>query len=110
EVRYRATSRAAARVTNAAGAASLAQGADAGVRSSTLHVESPAPRTTADCESAAAALLDDGAGAAVSGTYRVPRALLPGDIQPGDAISFDLQSRGTTYSGTVRAVNVDLQD
>ncbi len=108
ELRYRAAARAAARVVNATAAAALAHGADSGVRSRTVHVESPAPRTSADCECAASALLDDGAIIGVTGEYRSPRALLPGDVQPGDAISFTLRS--STWNNVVRAVEIELRN
>ncbi len=110
ELRYRSLARAAARVVNSAAAAELARGDDPGVRARWLAVTAPRPRTSADCACAAAVLLDDGAQPASSGEYVASRSLLAADVQPGDAVSFDLPSRAATYGGIVREVAIELRD
>ena len=64
EVQYRGQGRALARVTNPASIAAQQNGSDDGVRGFVREVKSPSPRTSADCENAALALLGDPAGTA----------------------------------------------
>jgi hypothetical protein len=58
EVRYRGFGRAVARVNNPQSIAHQSHGTDDGVRAAVRDVQSPSPRTAADCENAALALLD----------------------------------------------------
>ena len=66
-------------------------------------------RSTVDCENAALALLDDGAGA-ISGQYNAWNDSLGGDIWPGDALALDLPSREMSATAIVREVDLDLVD
>ena len=86
EVSYRGEGHAAARVINSASIAAHQRGGDDGVRGSVREIGLPGPRTSADCETAALALLDD-AGPGWSGEYRAWSQFLPGgaaDIFPGE--------------------------
>ncbi len=111
-VRYRSRGRALARVTDPAGIAALARGEDDGVRASMRAVTLPGPRTAADCENAALALLDDG-GAAWSGEYACWSDALPGaagDVWPGDALAVSLPSRSANFNAIVREVEIEATD
>jgi hypothetical protein len=111
EVRYRSRGRALARITDPASIAALASGADDGVRSVVRRVATPSPRTTADCENAALALLSDSTQAAWMGEYVCwSDALLAagGDVFPGDAIAVSVPSRGANFSAIVREVQIAL--
>jgi hypothetical protein len=83
------------------------------VRSLVRHVQSPSPRTSADCENAALALLEDSGGTAWSGTYATWSDFLPGaaaDIFPGDAVNLSLPSRDAEFQAIVREVEIDIHD
>jgi hypothetical protein len=70
----------------------------------------PLPRTSADCEIAALALLDD-AGQGWSGEYQAWNQFLPGaaaDIFPGDGLAVNIPSRLATFTAVVREVNVQI--
>jgi hypothetical protein len=112
EVKYRGSGRATARVTNPASIAALAQGSDDGVRSVLRRVKEPAPRTAADCENAALALLDDHGGTGWAGEYQVWSDFLPGgqDVFPGDAMSVNAASRGAALQAVVREVDIEVKD
>jgi hypothetical protein len=72
----------------------------------------PAPRTSADCETAALALLDD-SGQGWTGEYRAWSPFLPGgapDIFPGDGLEVNVASRSASFTGIVREVDVELVD
>ncbi len=113
-VRYRSRGRALARITDPASIAASAQGSDDGVRAQVVRVISPAPRTAADCENAALALLDDSILPAWAGEYEVWSDFLPGgaasDVFPGDAIVVDVPSRAASFSATVREVGIEMAD
>ncbi len=112
EVTYRGRGYAMARVLNSASIAAHENGADNGVRGGMRQVSAPVPRTSADCEIAALALLDD-AGQGWSGEYQAWSGLLPGgaeDIFPGDGLAVNVPSRGATFLGIVREVDVVLFD
>jgi len=112
EVTYRGTGRSMARVVNSASIAEHQHGADDGVRSRVLHVAAPKARTSADCEVAALALLDD-AGQGWTGEYQTWSQFLPGaaaDIFPGDGLNVDVPSRAATFSGIVREVEISEFD
>lgn len=113
EIRYRGLGRAMARITNSTSIAALADGTDDGVRSLVRHVQAPAPRTAADCENAALALLDDASGTAWAGDYATWSDFLPGssqDILPGDTMTVDAASRDAVFSATVREVQLEIKD
>ena len=112
EVNYRGHGRARARVRDAASIAAHTAGVDDGVRGKVVQVEMPAPRTSADCETAALALLDDG-GTGWTGEYRVWSPFLPGgaaDIFPGDGLAVNVPSRSAEFLGIVQEVDVEIID
>ncbi len=113
-VRYRSRGRALVRITDPASIAANAQGSDDGVRAAVVRVVSPAPRTAADCENAALALLDDFTLAAWSGEYEVWSDFLPGgaasDVFPGDSMVIDVPSRAANFSAIVREVGIEMAD
>jgi len=112
-VSYRGTGRAVADVVNAASVASLASGADDGVRGIVRTVKLPGARTQTDCENAALAILDDAVGAAWSGTYTTWSDFLPGaaaDIFPGDAIAVNAPTRSAVFDAIVRKVTIEMRD
>jgi hypothetical protein len=72
----------------------------------------PVTRTSADCEIAALALLDD-AGPGWSGEYQAWSQSLPGgaaDIFPGDGLAVNVPSRMATFTAIVREVDVEITD
>jgi hypothetical protein len=105
-VRYRSGGRSIARVQDAASIAS------AGVRSRVVHLLSPAPRTSRDCENAAIALLEDSTQAAVNGSYSCWNDFLQNgastDPLPGDSVACN-GSFGAA-NGVVREVDIDVSD
>jgi hypothetical protein len=110
---YRGTGRAVAEVANGPSVASLQSGADNGVRGIVRTVKIPSPRTQADCENAALAILDDAVGPAWSGTYATWSDFLPGsasDIFPGDAVAVNVPSRNAEFSAAVRTVGIEMVD
>jgi hypothetical protein len=113
-VRYRGRGRAQARVTDPASIAALASGSDDGVRAAALRVLDPPPRTAADCENAALAVLDDSTQIARSGEYEIWSDILPGftaeDVVPGDAVTVDVPSKAASFTAIVREVDVEAAD
>jgi hypothetical protein len=110
---YRGSGRAVAEVVNAASVASLAKGSDNGSRGIVREMKTPSARTQADCENAALAILDDGAGAAWMGTYQTWSDFLPGaaaDIFPGDGVAVNVPSRNAVFNAIVRSVVIDVVD
>jgi hypothetical protein len=110
---YRGRGRAVAEVSNAASVASLASGADNGVRGIVRTVKLPSARTQTDCENAGLAILDDAVGAAWSGTYETWSDFLPGaaaDIFPGDAVAVNVPTRNAGFSAIVRKVTIAMND
>ena len=112
QVRYRGIGRALARVTNPSSIAALANGSDDGVRSRVRIVQSPPARTSADCENAALAILDDAVSPAWAGEYQTWSDFLPGgsDVFPGDAVQVNVPSRGASFSAIVREVDIGVKD
>jgi hypothetical protein len=111
-VSYRGEGHAAARIINSASIAAHQQGGDDGVRGSVREADLPLPRTSADCETAALALLDD-AGQGWSGEYRAWSQFLPGgaaDIFPGDGLAVSVESRAAVFAAIVREVDVEIPD
>ncbi len=112
EVSYRGQGHAMARVINSASIQAHQRGADDGVRGSVREIGLPVPRTSADCEIAALALLDD-AGQGWSGEYQAWSQLLPGgaaDIFPGDGLAVNVPSRMAVFTAIVREVDVEIAD
>lgn len=111
-VTYRGRGRARARVTDVAAIAALRRGGDDGVRGGLREIAIPLPRTSADCETAALALLDD-SGQGWVGEYRAWIPFLPGaaaDIFPGDGLRIEAPSRGAAFTAIVREVDIDVVD
>ena len=112
EVSYRGQGHAMARVINSASIAAHQRGGDDGVRGSVREIGLPVPRTSADCETAALALLDD-SGQGWSGEYRAWSQFLPGgaaDIFPGDGLAVNVPSRMASFAAIVREVDVEIAD
>jgi hypothetical protein len=111
-VSYRGRGHAMARVTNSASIAAHQRGGDDGVRGSVREIGLPLPRTSADCETAALAVLDD-SGQGWSGEYQAWNQFLPGgaaDIFPGDGLAVNVPSRAAVFAAIVREVDVSLVD
>ena len=112
EVSYRGQGHAMARVIDSASIAAHQRGGDDGVRGSVREVGMPVARTSADCETAALALLDD-AGQGWSGDYQAWSEFLPGgaaDIFPGDGLAVNVPSRMASFPAIVREVDVEIAD
>jgi hypothetical protein len=112
EVSYRGQGHAMARVTNSASIAAHQRGDDDGVRGSVREIGMPVPRTSADCETAALALLDD-SGQGWAGEYQAWSRFLPGgaaDIFPGDGLVVNVPSRMASFAAIVREVDVEIAD
>jgi hypothetical protein len=112
EVTYRSSGHAVARVINSASIAAHRNGADDGVRGSVRHIAIPVPRTSADSETAALALLDD-AGQGWTGEYQAWSKLLPGgpeDIFPGDGLAVNVPSRSASFLAVVREADLVVLD
>jgi len=112
EVTYRGQNHALARIINAASIAAHARGLDDGVRGGVREIGIPLPRTSADCETAALALLDD-AGPGWTGHYQAWSQFLPGgaaDIFPGDALAIDVPSQSASFVAIVREVDLQFAD
>jgi hypothetical protein len=112
EVTYRNRGHAMTRVINSQSIAAHKNAADDGVRGSVRHIAAPVPRTSADCEIAALALLDD-AGTGWAGEYKAWRQFLPGaapDIYPGDGLTVAVPSRTASFLAIVREVELGIFD
>jgi hypothetical protein len=112
EVSYRGRGHAAGRVINSANIAAHQQGGDNGIRGSIRELGIPLPRTSADCEAAAQASLDD-AGQGWAGQYQTWKQFLPAgaaDIFPGDGLAVNVPSRSATFAAVVREVEVAITD
>jgi len=112
EVSYRGQGHAAARLINLASITAQQHGGDDGVRGSVREIGLPVPRTSADCETAALALLDD-AGQGWSGEYQAWGRLLPGgatDIFPGNGLAVNVPSRMASFRAIVREVDIEIVD
>ena len=113
KVIYRSSGLSLARVVNTSSASSLALGPDPGVRSGARHVTAPPPRTSAECEIAALALMDDSCQAAWVGEYQVWSDFFPAsgqDVFPGDSITVQVPSRAANFTAIVREVDWQLAD
>lgn len=113
EVHYRGRGRAIARITNPASIAAQQRGVDTGVHGAVRRVKLPPARTSADCENAALAILDDAVNPAWSGQYETWSDFLPGaaiDVLPGDAMNINAPSRGVAFPAIVREVQITVED
>lgn len=101
---YRARERAVSRLANAASVATEAAGGVPGTARWLGKVLKPPARSSADCESAAAAVLSFSASraAALAGKYTAVNPA--GDIWPGDVLA--IASNGQTTSVIVRGVEI----
>jgi hypothetical protein len=111
-VSYRGRSHAMARLINSASIVAHRRGGDDGVRGSVREVGLPVPRTSADCETAGLALLDD-AGQGWSGQYQTWSRFLPGgaaDIFPGNGLAVNIPSRTASFTAIVHEVDVAILD
>jgi hypothetical protein len=106
-VTYRGRSRAIARLENAASVAAEMTGGAAGSARWLGRVVKPEARTSADCESAAAAILSfaSARAAAVAGSYTCVNPAA--DIWPGDILA--LTTAGSTLNVLVRKVTLEDQ-
>jgi hypothetical protein len=102
-VMYRAQQRAVARLDNPASVAVEVAGGVPGTAQWLGKVLKPVARSSADCASAALAVLSFSASraAAVAGTYE---AVNPADVWPGDVLA--ITSNGQTMSVVVRSVDI----
>jgi len=113
KVTYRSRALGLARVVDGNSVAALALGPDPGIRSGARHVATPAARTSAECEIAALALLDDATQAPWMGEYEAWSDFFPAagqDVFPGDSIVVQTPSRGASFTATVREVDWQLAD
>ena len=111
-VSYRGQGHAAARVIDSGSIAAHQHGGDDGVRGSIREIGIPLPRTSADCEIAALALLDD-AGEGWVGEYKAWSNSLPdgaSDIFPGDGLAINVPSRAALFTGIVKEVDLQITD
>ena len=110
-VRYRGSGRALARIVNPA--AVMARGLDNGVRAAVREVKSPRARTSEDCENAGLALVEDSARLAWIGEYQTWSDFFPpGSVEvfPGDLVNITAPSRGASFRGVVREVEIEIAD
>ncbi|HEY6445444.1 MAG TPA: hypothetical protein VIY53_03220 [Acidobacteriaceae bacterium] len=110
-VSYRTSQRSVARL---ASATSIAEESVGGTLPGTAcwmgSVLSPVPRSSADCENAANAILAlaTSRAAAWAGTYTLWNAEQTSDIWPGDVLAIDSASAGGTANVVVRTVTIDM--
>lgn len=113
QVQYRGLGRSMARVIDPVSIAAQQNGNDDGVRGLVREVKAPSPRTSADCENAALALINAAAGEAWSGEYATWSDFLPEgavDIFPGDAVNVSVASRAAVFQAIVREVDIEIRD
>jgi hypothetical protein len=113
QVSYRGGASAMAHITDTASISATARAEDDGTRTAVKKLASPPSRTSAECEDAALALLDDLTREAWTGEYRVWSDFLPQhatDIFPGDALAVNVPSRNANFSAIVREVDVECTD
>ena len=113
EVFYRARGLACGRVVDSQSVLALKNSEDSGARCLVVHVTSPSPRTSLDCEQAARALLDDLTQEQYGGEYQSWIGSLPqgaSDVQPGEQWNISASSWGLSCAVIVREVEIDFQD
>jgi hypothetical protein len=110
-VSYRTSRRSVARLASAASIAAESLGGKLpGTAVWTGTVTNPPPRSSADCENAAQAILalSTSRAAAWSGKYTAWNPEQQGDIWPGDVLALASTSAGITANLVVRTVEIDL--
>ncbi len=110
-VSYRTSRRSVARLASTASISAESQGGKLpGTAVWTGTVTNPPPRSSADCENAAQAILalSTSRAAAWSGKYTAWNPEQQGDIWPGDVLAIASNSAGITANLVVRTVEVDL--
>jgi len=110
-ISYRTTRRAVARMASATSIATESNGGKVpGTSCWVGSVTSPVPRSSADCENAATAILAvaTSRAAAWTGSYTEWNADQQGDVWPGDVLAVSSASAGLTASLVVRSVEIDL--
>jgi hypothetical protein len=110
-VSYRTSRRSAARMANASSIATESNGGKLpGSACWVGSVVSPVPRSSADCENAANAILavSTSRAAAWKGTYTEWNADQQGDVWPGDVLAVASTSAGLTANLVVREVEIDV--
>ena len=110
-VSYRTSNRSVARLASSASITAESQGGRLpGASAWTGTVTNPAPRSSADCENAARAILAlaTSRAAAWAGRYTMWNAEQQGDIWPGDVLAIDAASAGIDAGIVVRTVEIDL--
>ncbi len=110
-ISYRTGRRAVARLANATSIATESNGGKLpGTACWMGSVTSPVPRSSADCESAASAILAiaTSRAAAWTGRYTEWNADQQGDVWPGDVLAVSSASAGLTANLVVRSVEIDL--
>jgi hypothetical protein len=109
-VSYRGGGQAEGRAQNSGSIAALARAQDTGMRSAVVKLKLPPARSSDECRSAAAILLEDTTAAAWSGQYQCWNDSLPGaqDIWPGDAMAIALPSQSLQVTATVREVKIQF--
>ena len=110
-VSYRTRRRAVARMASTASISAESQGgALPGTARWMGTVTSPAPRSSADCENAANAMLTvaTSRAAAWSGRYTAWNLEQQADVWPGDVLAVSAASAGVTANLIVRTVEIDL--
>ncbi|MBV8674743.1 MAG: hypothetical protein JOZ33_15035, partial [Acidobacteriaceae bacterium] len=110
-VSYRTSHRAVARLANAQSIAQeSANGQLPGTASWIGTVTSPPPRSSADCENAASALLDlaTSRAAAWKGKYTAWNIEEQGDAWPGDVLAVYSTSTGLSANLVVRKIQIEL--
>jgi hypothetical protein len=108
---YRTSRRAVARMANPASIATETMGgALPGTACWMGSVISPVPRSSADCENAASAMLAiaTSRAAAWGGEYTAWNPGQQGDVWPGDMLAVTAASAGLTANVVVRTVEIDL--
>lgn len=108
---YRTTRRAVARLASGPSIAAESMGGTLpGTACWMGSVTSPAPRSSADCENAASAMLAiaTSRAAAWSGEYTAWNPEQQGDLWPGDVLAVTAASAGLTANLVVRTVEIDL--
>lgn len=113
EIFYRTEALACGRVVDPSSVQALANSEGSGTRSLVVHVTSPAPRTSLDCEQAARALLDDLTQAGYGGEYQSWVGSLPAgasDVQPGEQWNITVSSFGLSCPVVVREVEIGFQN
>lgn len=111
--RYRGSGQSVAHVKDAASITIERRGLDDGIRGAIFHLQSPAPRTSVDCENAALALLDDSVHAGWAGEYQTWSDFLPGgatDIFPGDGMRINVPSQAVNLLAYVHEVDIEVVD